>query len=226
VLLPLTLLGALCMADAPAEAGFVGFDVTTTVQTSGGVDLIAYRLWARFNGPTDTVLNAFGLTGGATTGFWHSDVYSSGLSQVAGTWCPSLTVAAPALVDSYVTIGGVPGSTNGTVCPEPYDSIVMPTSWSVGAEAPTQGRVGSAGNTATSVILAQFVLLASDLDPRLFQLTIGYNSGNPGGSVQFASGSFVIPEPGAGLLCALALLAGRGRRRGEKHSALASASAP
>jgi hypothetical protein len=44
--------------------------------------------------------------------------------------------------------------------------------------------------------------------------------------VQFASGSFVIPEPGAGLLCALALLAGRGRRRGEKHSALASTSAP
>lgn len=213
VLLPATLWGALGVSAWTAEAGFIGFDVTSAAHTSEGVELIAYRLWARFDGPTDTVLNAFGLTGSATTGLWHNDVYSGGLSQVAGTWCPSLTVAAPALVDSYVTIGGVPGSTNGTVCTQPYDSIVLPTSWSVGAEAPTQGRVGSAGNTASSVILAQFMLLASDLEARSFDLTIGYNSGNPGGSVQFVSESFVIPEPGAGLLCAAALLATRGRRR-------------
>ncbi|MEY2716965.1 MAG: hypothetical protein RIT24_3308, partial [Planctomycetota bacterium] len=63
-----------------AEGAFVGYVVTITQVTSGGVLLDQVRVVARFNGPTDTVLNMFNLIyqGGATVAdpygaFWHKD---------------------------------------------------------------------------------------------------------------------------------------------------------
>jgi len=73
--------------------------------------------------------------------------------------------------------------------------------------------VGSAGNTESGVLLAQFVLAASDHDVRAFGLTIGYGSGIQGSSVQYASWTFVIPAPDAGLRSIAACLAWAGRRR-------------
>ena len=75
-----------------------------------------------------------------------------------------------------------------------------------------QGRVGSAGNTATDVRLGQFVLLANDAAARTYSLTIGYNDGVPGSAVQFGNGTFSLPTPGAVALLGLAGLAGRRRR--------------
>ena len=64
-----------------SDAAFVSYVVVRTQVTTGGVLLDQYRVFARFNGPTDTVLNAFNLVyqGGAAAGsdpyqaFYHKD---------------------------------------------------------------------------------------------------------------------------------------------------------
>ena len=43
-------------------------------------------------------------------------------------------------------------------------------------------------------------------------LTVGYNDGVPGSAVQFGTGTFSLPAPGAVALLGLAGLAGRRRR--------------
>jgi hypothetical protein len=66
------------------HAEFVGFEVSVAPRAWDRIDLLAYRVWARFDGPIDTALSAHALTGGPTTGFWHHDAYSGGLSQAHG----------------------------------------------------------------------------------------------------------------------------------------------
>ena len=72
--------GVAAAVTGGADGAFVSFVATVTQVTSGGVLLDQVRVVARFNGPTDTVLNAFNLTyqGGATVAdpygaFWHKD---------------------------------------------------------------------------------------------------------------------------------------------------------
>ncbi|MEY5061229.1 MAG: hypothetical protein RIS45_1150, partial [Planctomycetota bacterium] len=91
---------ALAIASV-SSAAFVGYFVTSTEVTSGGVLLDQYRVVARFNGPTDTVLNVFNFTysGSASAAdpygaFYHKDnsSYNGGvLSKAYGTWSPTLT---------------------------------------------------------------------------------------------------------------------------------------
>ena len=59
--------------------------------------------------------------------------------------------------------------------------------------------------------IGQFMLSANDTSFRNYSLTGGYNNG-AGGAVQFFTGTFSLPAPGAIALLGLAGLVGRRRR--------------
>ena len=220
-----------------ASATFTGYVVTSTNVTNSGQNLTVYSVFARFNGPTDTLLNCFNLassTPGGLTGFWHKDLasYNDGvLMQEYGTWNPSQTGSATANrpFDSYLTVGGQAGGTNtsnadpswvngGNADARSWNRPDLPNNGTLGwfnSNPPNlQGRVGTAPNTATDVRIGQFVL-SQGHSARTFTMTVGYNDGVPGTAVQFGNGSFdlgVVPAPGAVALLGLAGLAGRRRR--------------
>ena len=222
-----------------ASATFVDYVVTSTNTTNSGQSLTVYTLWGRFNGPTDTVLNAFnlGAVGGSSlSGFWHKDnatYNTSVLMQEFGTWNPSQTgsITLNRPFDSFLVIGGQAAGTNTTNADPSWVSggtgagagdsrswnrPDLPNNGTLGwfnSNPPNnQGRVGGAGNTATDVRLGQFVLSANDAALRNYTLTLGYNNGVAGSAVQFATSTFSLPTPGAIALLGLAGLAGRRRR--------------
>ena len=108
------------------EATVTTFVVTSTTVNHTGAgaqgSFVVYTLWARCNGPTDTVLNAFSfypVCGSSLDGFWHKDNTSyntSTLMQEFGTWNPSQTGSATLNrpFDSYLTIGNIATATNTT----------------------------------------------------------------------------------------------------------------
>jgi len=228
----LTALALAAAVSSVASATFVEYYTTKTSTTNSGVSLDVYTLYARFNGATDTVLNAFNFNGlGAATmnGFYHKDnaYYNSGaLSKAFGTWNPaqtgSITLNRP--FDSFLTIGGNATATNTTNADPSWTGTAswnrpdVPNGLNVGwfnSNPPNiQGRVGQTGNTADSVRLGQFVVDAG-ADIGTFNLKIGYNNGVAGSPVQFAESTFTlgaVPAPGAIALLGLAGLAGRRRR--------------
>jgi len=225
-------LSALALSAAvssAASATFVSYVVTVSSTTSGGVALDVYTLWARFNGATDTVLNVFNFNrtdGSAGNMFYHKDNSSyngSVLSKQYGTWNPTLTGAALTNrpFDSYLTIGGLPTGTNTTNADPSWPSPLgwtrpdIPSGLNIGwfnSSPPNlQGRVGVAPNTATDVLLGQFVI-DRGASAGTWTLTVGYNDGVAGSAVQFATGRIGAPAPGAIALLGLAGLAGRRRR--------------
>ena len=230
----LAILATASMATS-ASASFVGFLWTSSNVTNSGQALSVYTIWARFNGPTDTVLNAFNMAavgGSSLTGFFHKDnaYYNSGVLQTAfGTWNPSqsgsVTLNRP--YDSFLTIGGQATPTNttnadpswvsgGNADSRSWNRPDLPTNGTIGwfnSNPPNlQGRVGTAPNTATDVRIGQFVVAQSDASLRTYTLTLGYNDGVAGSAVQFATSTFSLPTPGAVALLGLAGLAGRRRR--------------
>ena len=213
-----------------ASATWTDFYVTKTQTSNSGINLDVYQLFARFNGPTDTVLNAFNLdrttSSGILNGFYHKDNFTGNegvLSTATGSWSPSLTGSATLNrpFDSYLTVGGIANAANGTSAdpswgnPLSWNRPDIPAGQQCGWFAPggsIAGRVGQAGNTANSVILGQFVI-GRDVNAGTFNISIGYNSGVPGTPVQFADGTFsMVPAPGAIALLGLAGLTGRRRR--------------
>jgi len=228
-LMALALAGAV---SSVASATFVEYVTVKTSTTSGATALDVYVLYARFNGATDTVLNAFnfnGLNGATMNGFYHKDgaYYNSGvLMKEFGTWNPSQTgsITLNRPFDSFLTIGGNANPTNTTNADPSWTGASswnrpdVPNGLNVGwfnSNPPNlQGRVGGVGNTATDVRLGQFVVDAG-ADIGTFNLKIGYNNGVAGSPVQFAEATFTlgaIPAPGAIALLGLAGLAGRRRR--------------
>jgi hypothetical protein len=215
-----------------ASATFVEYFTVKTQTSNSGVNLDVYVLYARFNGATDTVLNAFNfnrLDGSATNLFYHKDL-STGttapypLTKTAGTWNPSQTGSATANrpFDSYLVIGGLATAANATNAdpswPAAGGSWNRPdvpngvnAGWFNSNPPNLQGRVGSAGNTATDVRLGQFVV-DRDANGGTWNLKIGYSSGVQGAPVQFAERVFSLPTPGAVALLGLAGLVGRRRR--------------
>ena len=226
----------------PASAAFVSYVATVTQVQTGGVLLDQWRIFARFNGPIDTVLNAFNLVyqGGATVAdpyaaFYHKDNsdYNGGvLSKQYGTWAPQLTGSATLNrpFDSFLVIGGTATVTNTTSADPSWNSggsgshiggaagwnrADLPNNGTLGwfnSSPPNlQGRVNVAPNTATDVLLAQFVI---DRNACIgsWSLTIGYNDGFAVSPVQFATGGFFCPSPGPLALFGLGGLAGRRRR--------------
>jgi len=216
--------------SSAASATFVQYVVTKTSTTNSGVALDVYNVFARFNGATDTLLNAFNFNrvdGSATNMFYHKDNsdYNGGvLSQAYGTWAPQLTGSASLNrpFDSFLVIGGNAGATNSTNADPSWPAAGggwnradLPNGFNIGwfnSSPPNlQGRVGQVGNTATDVRVGQFVVGAG-VDGGTWNLKIGYNSGVSGAPVQFAETTFSLPAPGAIALLGLAGLAGRRRR--------------
>ena len=212
-----------------SSATFVEFYTVKTQVSDSGIALDVYVLYARFNGATDTVLNAFNFNrtdASQTNMFFHKDNASgntSVLQTAFGTWNPALTggnLNRP--YDSYMTIGGLPTATNGTSAdpswgnPLSWNRPDVPNGQNAGWFAPggsIAGRVGQAGNLADSTRLGQFSI-ARDSDAGVWNMKIGYNNGVAGSAVQFAESTFAIgvPAPGAIALLGLAGLTGRRRR--------------
>ena len=213
-----------------SSATFVEYYTVRSQVTDAGIALDVYVLYARFNGATDTVLNAFNFNrtdASQTNMFFHKDNASgnTGVLQTAfGTWNPALTGSATLNrpYDSYLTIGGLPSATNGTSAdpswgnPLSWNRPDVPNGQNAGWFAPggsIAGRVGQAGNLADSTRLGQFSI-ARDSDAGVWNMKIGYNNGVAGSAVQFAESTFAIgvPAPGAIALLGLAGLTGRRRR--------------
>ncbi|RLS89053.1 MAG: hypothetical protein DWI09_05070 [Planctomycetota bacterium] len=212
-----------------SSATFVEFYTVKSQVSDAGIALDVYVLYARFNGATDTVLNAFNFNrtdASQTNMFFHKDNASgntSVLQTAFGTWNPALTggnLNRP--YDSYLTIGGLPTATNGTSAdpswgnPLSWNRPDVPNGQNAGWFAPggsIAGRVGQAGNLADSTRLGQFSI-ARDSDAGVWNMKIGYNNGVAGSAVQFAESTFAIgvPAPGAIALLGLAGLTGRRRR--------------
>jgi hypothetical protein len=212
-----------------ASAAFVEYYTVKTQNSNSGINLDVYVLYARFNGATDTVLNAFNFNrvdGSATNMFYHKDnaAYNSGvLMKEFGTWNPSQTGSATLNrpFDSYLTIGGLPTGVNSTNADPSWPAAGgswnrpdVPNGFNAGwfnSNPPNlQGRVGGTGNTADSVRLGQFVV-DRDANGGTWNLKIGYTDG-VSTAVQFAETTFSLPAPGALALLGLAGLAGRRRR--------------
>ena len=228
----ITTLAVAACASSIANGAFVEFYTVKATVTHTGLGATGsfdtYKIYARFNGPTDTILNAFnlnGLAGAPMAAFYHKDNASSNsgsLMTAFGTWNPALTGSATLNrpYDSYLTIGGIASATNGTSADPSWGSPLswnrpdIPNNVNAGWFAPggsIAGRVGQAGNTADSVILGSFSVARGTTFGDGYSITIGYNSGIAGAPVQFANGSF-LPAPGAIALLGLAGLTGRRRR--------------
>ena len=214
-----------------AHATFVEYYTVKSQVSDQGIALDVYLLYARFNGATDTVVNAFNFNrtdASQTDMFFHKDNASgntSVLQTAFGTWNPALTggnLNRP--YDSYMTIGGLPTALNGTSAdpswgnPASWNRPDVPNGQNAGWFAPggsIAGRVGQAGNLADSVRLGQFSV-ARDSVAGLWNLKIGYDNGVAGSAVQFAESTFslgaAVPTPGAIALLGLAGLTGRRRR--------------
>ena len=212
-----------------SSATFVEYYTVKSQVTDAGIALDVYVLYARFNGATDTVLNAFNFNrigSNVTNMFYHKDNASgnTGALQTAfGTWNPALTggvLNRP--YDSYLTIGGLATATNGTSAdpswgnPLSWNRPDVPNNQNAGWFAPggsIAGRVGQAGNLADSTRLGQFSI-ARDSYAGVWNMKLGYNNGVAGSAVQFAESTFAIgvPAPGAIALLGLAGLTGRRRR--------------
>ena len=227
-----------------ASATFVGFVQTITQVTTGGVLLDQCRIVARFNGPTDTVLNVFNfayVSGGNVAdpygAFYHKDNsdYSGGvLGKQYGTWAPTLTGSATLNrpFDSFLTIGGNATATNTSNADPSWNSGGSGAhaggalgwnradllnngtmGWFNSSPPNNQGRVGVVPNTATDVLLGQFIL-DRDASAGYWTLTIGYNDGVPGTAAQFGTGTFQMGVPSPGVLALLSLAGvARSRRR-------------
>jgi len=188
-----------------AHGAFVEFVVARTVD--GG--LARHALFARFDGATDTVLNAFQITkvsGNAT--FFHRDALTNGVhSTSVGSWNPQFSFEANPF-DSYVMIGGGIGFASGNTTaadPDwgaaafnqaqiPFGNFTSGPGWYNGNPPNLQGRVNADG----FVKLGQFVV-ASNEGPTVISLKLGYSNGQ-GGGVQFvndATFTLNIPTPGA-----------------------------
>ncbi len=230
----LTALALAAAVSSVASATFVEYYTVKTQSTNSGVNLDVYVLYARFNGATDTMLNAFNwnAVGGASTDcFYHKDLFDTSapgvLNKTIGTWAPQQTGSATLNrpFDSFLTIGAANGATSATSGDPSWNTAgaggwnitTLPTGYNVGwfnSSPPNlQGRVGVSGNSADSVRLGQFVI-DRDFNAGTYNLKIGYNSGVAGAPVQFYEGTFTlgVPAPGAVALLGLAGLVGRRRR--------------
>jgi len=201
-------------ATYSACATFTTFVVTSNVVSiSDGYNTSFFRVYtvaARFNGPTDAILNCDNfrsLSGDAAlAGFFHRDnVTGGGITQGSGTWNPASTGSTTnRAFDSYLTIG--PEASAGV-------SISPDSEWTSGGNAdarswnrpdlpnntfigyyPNNGAVGpgsSPGLPSTDIRIGQFVVSTGDNTVRTFRMTLIYTNGAYG-NVQTAISSFTL----------------------------------
>jgi hypothetical protein len=175
-------------------ANFVEWQFDSYSVEVGGQLYSVIDVYAAFDGTTDTVLNVFNAqvsnTGG--TAFHHAD--SSTLSGVAGNWNVTQSLNLPTLgvvpeIDSFVLVGGTPGSTGNTTALDPNfdpsDAPVPPSDagWFNSNPTNLQGRVDP---STLQTHVARFVIEGAVAGESLsFAANMGYNQGL-GTDAQFA----------------------------------------
>ena len=212
------------------SADFVGFVIVKTELSPGAtlqgwIDVNQYRLYAQFNGGTDTVLSAanLGYLEGSNVSdpwghFYHTNNSASYmLMQSIGTWSPSSYAGrtnSPGYgkqYDSCLMIGGLITSTNTTTPTSSWGSGGTPphASSNEGWNRPdllnngtigwfNQNPLNNQGRVASGLcLLGQFVL---DRSATLgtWSLSVTYNNGS-GGPTQTATSTFQLCPGGATL---------------------------
>jgi hypothetical protein len=180
-------------ASGALHADFTGYAVMSRSQGK----LVKHEVFAMFDGPTDTLLNAFHIalvSGGQA--YHHADALTGGVdSTVAGTWNPQF-VLVPGAFDSYACVGGGEGFASGNSTASdpdwgaagfntaqiPYGDGTFGPGWFNQNPPNLQGRVSSCG----IVRIGQFVTSASGSVE--FFIKVGYVNGQ-GGGVQFGEGT-------------------------------------
>ncbi len=193
--------------DACEFPEFLGFAAESTNLPGGR---IRTRVFAVLSGVSGSVLNAYrphylsGPLGSlGVGGFSHLDLLSgTGGSTTAGTWNPTLLAPADAGSDSFVTVGGTPGSLSNTTAADPGWG---PSSWNQ-AGIPDGASAGLAGwfntfppNEQGRVIEASMRTLVASFNVQAgrhatLSMGVGFNAGVGSGAFN-ATGSFAIGDP-------------------------------
>jgi len=200
-----------CLA-ATASAEFVDFSGEVT-DLGGGVSAI--DMYANFSDAGNVFLNIFNSdvnNGGA--GFQHDDFTT--LSGGNGSWLPSQSADVAglnSLFDSYVNAGYANiGAANSTA----LDPNFLDNGDGLGAFVPqTAGWYnGNPDNVISgeAILVGHFVMASSDVASFSFSASTGWKASSSTTEVQFGSGSWTVPAPGALALLGLGGLATRRRR--------------
>lgn len=196
---------------ASAHADFVDFEGVTSVNDQGNNVVMMY---ATFDSTQNVMLNVFDASVQADGAFIHSDVQIG----AGGTWLPnaSLDIAgfSDSSNDSFVTIGygvGASAALNATA----LDPNFLDATSGLGSTVPTDAGWYN-GNPSTtisgdSILIGQFVF-SGDL-VFSFSGSLGFKDNAATSDVEFGSGSWSIPSPGALALLGLGGIVAR-RRRG------------
>ena len=201
---------AVASVAASAQADFVGFEGVTSVNDAGNNVVMMY---ATFDSDQNVLLNVFDASVQADGEFIHSDVQIG----AGGTWTPSASLDIPGFSDSsndsFVTIGygvGASAAMNSTALDPNFLA-----SGGLGSSIPTDAGWynGSPSTTISggSILIGQFVF-AGDL-VFSFSGSLGFKDNAATSEVEFGSGSWSIPSPGALALLGLGGIVAR-RRRG------------
>lgn len=200
-----------CLA-ATASADFVDFTGEVTDLGSG---VSAIDMYANFTDAGNVFLNIFNSdvnNGGA--GFQHDDFTT--LSGGNGSWLPSQSADVAglnSLFDSYVTAGySSIGAGNSTA----LDPNFLNNGNGLGAYIPENAGWynGNPDNVQSGdkIHLGHFVMATSDVGFFNFSASTGWKADATTSQVQFGSGSWTVPAPGALALLGLGGLATRRRR--------------
>ncbi|MGA1076738.1 MAG: BACON domain-containing protein, partial [Ilumatobacteraceae bacterium] len=171
-------------------ADFTGFAAETSIVLSGGVEYSVTDVYAEFAQSSVVVVNAYNssISNANATAFHHSDLNT--LQSLPGSWSPGSTLTLPGLdpaVDSFVIIGGTPGSGNTTALDpnfSPPNAPVPPANsgWYNSNPPNAQGEASANGR----VFIGRFVTTAS-LTPDTLNFTasvtfadyVGGSTGSP-----------------------------------------------
>lgn len=205
--------------------GWYGMNLDGSSGSLGDAEFLVIDIYAQFDSnETDgfsaadsTVLSVFDAD------IAMSDSRSFNQADVAGgSWDPKFSFDLPSAgsrpwVDSFVAIGGNPGSTNNTNLDPNFDPstggfVPSGAGWFTGAPEALQGRVDGNGET----FLGRFVISNTDAIGESINVSVdvSYNYGI-GTGTYFGTGSGsweIVPAPGALALLGLGGIVARRRR--------------
>lgn len=233
VIATLSTCGALA-ATSLLSADFVGFEsdgwygmnLDGTTGAVGSTDYVVIDVYAQFDTnesdgfpwQDSTVLSMFDANISMSDGrdFQHHDI-------AGGSWNPGFSLDLPSAgglpwVDSFVLIGGDPGTTNNTNLDPSFDpstggQVPVGAGWFTGSPEALQGRIDGLGRTYVGRFVVESAgAIGTSLS---FDSQMSYNYGI-GTGTYFGNGANsweIIPAPGAIALMTLAGIVSR-RRRG------------
>jgi len=216
------LAGSLVIAGA-ASAQFIGWGANTYLVDANGAQVSdpfdgvysVLDLYATFESST-IVVNVFNMSVVSSANFVQNDAFGP-------SWSPNQFVPGIGnpLTDSFVTIGGAPGSLSAPTNTTNFDPSFATTAnsvtggWFNGNPPNQQGATAGAGGFAFATWVGRFVIDAPGGGDGLATLAVsGSMTASFGNAFDSQTFKFAaIPAPGALALLGLAGLAGTRRRR-------------